>query len=122
MIFIKKYYLAILWALISLTACGVNGNSLPKINLDISIDKIAHIVLFGVQAWLILMVNQKRGSGLNWKQAHIAVVVSIVYGIVIEGLQATVFINRSYDYADMVADGIGAVMCYPLAMFWFRLK
>jgi VanZ family protein len=122
MIFIKKYYLAILWALISLTACGVNGNSLPKINLDISIDKIAHILLFGVQAWLILRENQKRGSGLNWKQAHIAVVVSIVYGIVIEGLQATVFINRSYDYADMVADGIGAVMCYPLAMFWFRLK
>ena len=119
---IKKYYLAILWSLISLTACGVNGNSLPKINLDISIDKIAHIVLFGVQAWLILMVNQKRGTGLNWKQAHIAVLIAIVYGIAIEGLQATVFINRSYDYADMVADGIGAVLCYPIALFWFRSK
>jgi VanZ family protein len=121
MAFIKKYKLAILWALISLTACGINGQSLPKISFNFGIDKIAHFVLFGIQAWLIIRANYVKGQKLPWKIVHTAVAISLVYGIFIEGLQATVFVNRSYDYVDMIADGVGALFCYPWVYFRNKL-
>lgn len=123
---ILKYRYAILWAMISLTACGINGNALPKINVDFGIDKVAHFVLFGVQAWLIILASRVNRNGsiekIKWKSVHIAVIISLLYGIFIEILQATVFVNRSYDFADMVADGIGTLFCYPLVYLRNSLK
>ncbi len=124
--FLLKYRFAILWAMISLTACGINGNDLPKINVDFGMDKVAHFVLFGVQAWLIILgsrVKRKASTEkIKWISVHIAVIISLAYGIFIEILQATVFVNRSYDFADMVADGIGALFCYPLVYLRNSLK
>lgn len=123
---ILKYRYAILWAMISLTACGINGNALPKINVDFGIDKVAHFVLFGVQAWLIILASRVNRNAsiekIKWKSVHIAVIISLLYGIFIEILQATVFVNRSYDFADMVADGIGTLFCYPLVYLRNSLK
>jgi len=124
--FLLKYRYAILWAMISLTACGINGNALPKINVDFGMDKVAHFVLFGVQAWLIIWGSRVKHNAsaekIKWKSVHIAVIISLLYGIFIEGLQATVFVNRSYDFADMVADGIGTLFCYPLVFLSNSLK
>lgn len=120
--FIKKFYLPLIWALLSLFACGVNGKSLPVVSFDIGIDKLAHFLLFGMQAWLIIFAQYKSRKSITWPMLHWAVALSIVYGIILEGMQATVFINRSYDYADMLANAAGALLCYPLALYRFRLK
>ena len=118
---LKKYYLAILWSLLSLVACGVNGNSLPHVSLDIGIDKIAHFVLFGVQSFLIIFAHHKNRIGVDWKNVHGAVLVGIAYGVFIEFLQYAVFVNRSFDYADMLADAVGATSCYLWAIAKDRL-
>ena len=73
--------------------------------------------MFGLQAWLIIRADYKVEQKLSWQQVHMAVLFSAVYGVFIEGLQATVFVNRSFDTADMLADAIGAVLCYPIVYF-----
>lgn len=113
LLFFKKYYLALLWALISLVACGINGQSLPKLTFTlIGIDKLAHFMLFGMQSFLLIYAHQKGRANLDWIHVHVAVAIGIAYGVFIEFLQYAVFINRSYDYADMVADAIGSLSCY----------
>lgn len=119
--FIKKYYLAILWACISLAACGVNGQSLPEISFDlIGIDKLAHFVLFGMQAFLIIHAHQRGRNKIDWRHVHLAVIIGVVYGVLIEFLQFAVFVNRSYDYADMAADALGAISCYGFTALFYK--
>ena len=104
---IITYKVAILWALFILGACGINGNSLPQVSFDIGIDKIAHMLFFAI---LSILVWWPTKNNLLW-----AIVISTAYGILIEYLQMTVFINRSFDYADMLADAVGAILCYPIS-------
>jgi VanZ family protein len=111
---IVLYWKALIWAFFILIACGVNGSSIPKVSIDIELDKIAHFILFLVQAILIYIPQKKN---LAW-----AILISVMYGVLLEFLQMTVFINRSFDYADMLADAIGAVMSYPLLMIWERYQ
>jgi VanZ family protein len=51
---------------------------------------------------------------------HLAVFIGIAYGILIEFLQYAVFVNRSFDYADMIADALGASSCYFFALFIYK--
>lgn len=119
--FLKKYYLALLWALLSLGACGINGQSLPKVSINlIGIDKLAHFILFGVQSFLIIYANQRGRKEMDWPHVHLAVFIGIAYGILIEFLQYAVFVNRSYDYVDMIADALGAISCYFFARFIYK--
>ena len=106
MSWIKLYWKALLWAFLILGACGINGKSLPTISFDFGIDKVVHFVLFGVLALLIYLPQRKN--------LVLGIVLSASYGVIIEYLQMTVFVNRSFDYADMLADAIGAILCYPL--------
>lgn len=119
--FFSKYRYALLWALFVLVLCGMNGNSVPKLTFSFTgIDKLAHFFLFGIQAWLILKPMQQNFKSLNLKGALVAVALSISYGILVEILQATVFINRSYDYADMLANSIGALLSLGVAVVRYR--
>lgn len=123
---VKKYRLSVLWALFALFLCGVNGNSLPKISFELfEIDKLAHMGLFGLQAWIIFyegvwkvkLEDKKQVWKLTWQ----AFLWSALYGAFIEGLQMTVFVGRSFDWADMLADAIGALSVFALYA-WFRPK
>ncbi len=112
--FLTVYWKALLWAFLILVACGMNGNSLPKLSFDFGIDKIVHFFLFFIQAMLIYLPNKK--------QLWVAILLSSCYGALIELLQMTVFINRSFDFADMLADVIGALLCLPILKLWERFS
>jgi VanZ family protein len=112
--FIKLYWKALLWSFLILSACGINGESLPKVSFDFGIDKVAHFTLFLVQALLIYLPQKKH---FVW-----AILLSSCYGILIEFMQMTIFVNRSFDYADMLADVFGAMMCYPIMLLWKWLR
>lgn len=101
--FLRTYRTALIWALFVLLVCGVNGKYIPEVHfMDfIGPDKLAHIGLFGLQAWFIYRDDVKH-------RRLIAFLISAGYGIIIEILQATVFTGRSYDYADMLANALGA--------------
>ena len=119
---IKAYRYVIIWALFVLYLCGMNGSNIPKIKFDFvfGIDKLAHFALFGILAWLLIKASIKYHTRYEFKFIIQAVIISAVFGVFIEILQGTIFVNRSFDYEDMIADGIGAVLTIPLGLLLIK--
>lgn len=119
---IKAYRFAILWALFVLFLCGINGSNLPDLhfNFVLGIDKIAHMFLFGIQAWLILKASHKKYNKSFIIYAFYAAIFSSLYGVLIEVLQGLLFVNRTFDYADMLANAIGACLTIPLGFLLIK--
>lgn len=111
----RRRLFSVIWAVFVMVLCGINGNALPKVSFEIGIDKIAHFLLFGIQCWLLLYGM----NPLKVRPVTFAIVVSASYGAVIEAMQATVFVNRTYDYADMLANATGA-FAFGIATYWWR--
>ncbi len=121
--YLTHYKYAIAWALIILLLCGMNGAHFPKFNIAsfIRIDKIAHMVLFGFFTYLIAIASQKAFvNSTSFKLIFPAFFIGTFYGILIEVMQATIFINRSYDYLDMLANTLGCLIAW--VVLHFKLK
>lgn len=118
----NRYIYSLLWAAFILCVCGMNGNYIPEIHFTdiIQPDSLAHISLFGLQTWFIATDNKRKVTSNTQPLRPIlpAFAISALYGVVIEILQATVFVNRSYDYMDMTANTLGCA----LASFVLFLK
>lgn len=106
--------LAIAWAILILILCGIPGNNFPKLSfLDwLRPDKIVHLILFGVQSFLLIKSFSSQSSSPRLKQnaERWGVIISISYGALVEVLQATIFIGRSGDVRDAMANAIGALI------------
>ena len=122
---IKIYKYAYLWAIIATGLCGTNGNNIPQFSFSnlIGIDKLAHMLLFGTETFLIAIAFKKNYA---YKSSfHIilpAFIIGTVFGIIIEILQATVFTNRSFDYLDMLANTIGCALAWLILIWKFNKK
>lgn len=119
----KTYKYAYLWAILATGLCGTNGKSLPHFEFSslIRIDKIAHIFLFGTETYLIAIASKKlNNQKSNFKIIFPAFLIGTLFGIIIEILQATVFVNRSFDYLDMVANTIGCALAWLILHFIFK--
>ena len=116
--FLRHNIPGIAWALFILALCGLPGDKLPGTHL-IGFDKIVH---FGIYALfvVILIVGFKKQSQFNplrHKAILIAVLFSIGYGILIEVLQGTVFVSRSIELPDVLANTLGSLfglVCFHL--------
>lgn len=109
---------AVLWALLILALCGMPKNAVPESNI-IGIDKVVHFGLYAVFALIMIVAftKQRAYRGLQQRAIPVAIVVGIVYGIVIELLQGTVFATRSPEHLDMIANSLGSM--FGLAFFYF---
>lgn len=100
---------AITWAVCILILCIMNPSKLPSIqvNWDIGPDKFVHFTMFAMMSLSLIVGIQK----LEWKKKYFlyAGILSSLYGIVIEIIQGAFLIYRSFDYADMLANAIGAI-------------
>jgi len=122
---IGKQWPALACALLILIIVGIPSNQIPEIPtfLDwLSPDKIVHVAIFGILSYLILFGN--RQQYLNCKNRSyyviVAVLISVVYGLITELLQFYVFIGRNANVYDFYADAIGAIgggMAYYLQHF-----
>jgi VanZ family protein len=121
----KIYKYAYLWAIIATGLCGTNGNNIPQFSFTnlFGIDKLAHMLLFGTETFLIAIANQKLDDDKNsFSLIFPAFVIGTVFGIIIEILQATVFTNRSFDYLDMLANTIGCALAWLILIWKFNKK
>jgi hypothetical protein len=110
---LKQLVPAVLWALLILILCGMPGKDIPHISFleMLSFDKFVHASLFFVLQCFF-------AKGLQYKKVPIwdfllfSAVTSIIYGATLEILQGLVFIDRSADVYDFVANSFGVVMAY----------
>lgn len=115
-----KYSLlaAVLWTLIIFILCCTPGQYIPTTNwLELlSFDKFVHASIFFVLTclWLISLLKINKLSNLS----IILILLScMLYGGLLEIMQATVFSNRSGDWLDFIANSFGCLMG-----FWFFSK
>lgn len=115
----NTYFLAIGWTFVILFLTGMPGDSFPKTSqwLDLfQVDKLIHLGMFipFTIFWLFLLELH------NISNNNAAIIISffgIIYGILTEVLQHYIFIGRSANVPDAIADAIGVV----LGVFVFRI-
>lgn len=123
--YLLHYKFAIIWALIVLGLCGMNGAYIPHFKLSslIRIDKLAHLFLFGFLTYLIAVASGKAfPHKSSFALIYPAFLMGTAYGILIEVLQATVFPNRTFDYLDMLANTIGCALAWLVLNRYFKRK
>jgi VanZ family protein len=112
--FFKSLWPALLWALFILIICGIPGHRLPHVNFWqwLKPDKVVHLFVYAILSYLLIrgFIKQKKFSGLKNSPGLSAVIFSIFYGVLIEVLQEYVFIDRSGEFFDALANSIGALI------------
>lgn len=117
---------AIIWAII-IWSLSTTSN-LPPIPWNfLSPDKIGHLIFYAIQTLLLIFAFSKS---LGWKERGswywilCCMIIAGSYGILLEFVQATIP-DRSFDYADMIANFIGTVIgatCYDRIVAHFFAK
>ena len=105
---------AIIWFIISVLLLSLPGSAFPKENWleKIWIDKWIHIGIFAVLSGLFCWAMLKIISGnLKLKTIFIWIgIICLLYGVVMELIQKFWIPNRSFDFGDIVADGVGSFL------------
>jgi len=112
--FFRSLLPAFLWALFILIICGIPGQRIPRVDfLDwLKPDKIVHLFIFGLLSYLLIRGFMKKHA-VAWFESYprlSAVLLTVAYGILIEILQEYIFIDRSGEVFDAIADAIGALL------------
>ena len=112
--FIRHTWPALLWAVMVMVLCGLPGEQIPELTFLewLRPDKIVHLLLFGVQSYLLCkgLKLQTTFPSMARHAIFLALSFSIVYGAVVEVLQDAIFINRNGDIRDAIANAIGAFL------------
>lgn len=71
-------------------------------------DKIGHFTIYGIFAFLLLQNLTHPVFNLGKKAVFIALIISILYGIVMEVMQYAFFPGRYFENLDIIANIIGS--------------
>jgi len=107
-----KYFLpAALWLLVILFLSGFPGNKVPEIPLW-QFDKLVHSGIYGALTFLLLLGYSKQYSPPTKRYSLVGKIVffAIFYGGLMEILQHYIFINRSGNWLDFLANTLGAIL------------
>ncbi len=97
---------AILWTLLIFILCLWPAKELPELDVPLA-DKWTHMVLFAVFSFGWACVRPASGAGYRM----LICLISIVLGWLVEWLQQLFpMLGRSFDYKDIVANGIGGLL------------
>ncbi|MFH2140999.1 MAG: VanZ family protein [Bacteroidota bacterium] len=117
---IRNIYKTIAWAVIIFVLSSLSGNQLDKLPfLGIPhIDKVGHMGIYFILALLLISsISNMKNSLKIFIAGLLAFTIAAIYGGIIELLQQYVFIKRSMDLYDFLANCTGAliaVLLYPV--------
>ena len=111
---ILKYQgLTLIWALIIFTLCTIKMGGVASSPLFFAgFDKLVHCGLFFVLAVLMSsgVIRANTRHNLTPLQQFLSFVIPVLFGGLIEILQAYIFTWRSGEWSDLFADTVGASM------------
>lgn len=110
--------------LIFVGTCLISSVNVPDMPEGIPWDKVAHFGMFfllsAVSLYDYYLYHQRSPKLLPW--VFWGFVVPVLYGGVIELLQSKVFIYRSGEILDFVADALGSLCALLLALIVLKRK
>jgi len=112
-------YAALFWTGIILYFCLIKASDIPYIGIDIpNLDKVVHAFLHYVFTLLWFFYFKKKiGSLKNYKLLLISLVLSFLFGIIIEFMQQFFTDTRSADVFDVLANLFGATTAVGSIIF-----
>ena len=100
--------LAIIWTAFIASSCLLPPSLFKPFTFQslFGLDKLIHLFLYFVfvQLWAL---NLKK---INRKNKLVILLIGITYGILIEFMQSTMNIGRSYEIDDMIANTLGCIL------------
>jgi hypothetical protein len=126
-VILHYFWPAYLWGVIVLLLTGLPGNDLPMLPAfwdRFQPDKFVHMGMFGLLFVLL-------AGGSYYKGRHLALSKKLLYiyafsvaalGGLIELLQKWVFIGRSCDILDFLADTVGVILAFAFYKLVFEGK
>jgi VanZ family protein len=111
----RAYVLAVLWTIFIASSCLLPAAAFRSFSFDtlLELDKVIHFVLYAVfiLLWALTIrdVSMKQKIGL--------LLIGVTYGILIEVLQSTMALGRSYDIGDIVSNTVGCIVGVILITF-----
>lgn len=114
----RHFYPAIAWAILILIISGIPGEyipaSIPFLNL-FKPDKLVHLFLFATFSYLLSRGSEKYfPSGSIATKIFISIGTGIVFGLLTEALQRYLFIGRSGNWMDFMADVTGCLIGWAI--------
>jgi VanZ family protein len=108
---IKQTIIPLGWTIIVGVLCGLPGNTFPDLSFWklLQFDSAAHAFVFTVFTflWAVALSKQEDFRFLRRNAIWVAGISGILYGILIEIAQYYIFVRRSAEVSDMIADAIG---------------
>jgi VanZ family protein len=102
--------LAVFWTVLIFIGCSRPGKDLPKLNLFDNFDKVVHFTFFFLFFFFWFFVSNKS----TLQRSFLILFISFLYGLGIEYYQKYCVSGRSFDVWDVLADTLGALVCYLL--------
>jgi len=110
---VKKSIPFVFWTLVIFTLCSVPGKSIPKVNwLEfVSFDKFVHASMFFVEELFLIrvLINFPENSFWHKNYKSVSTLFCIIYGGSLEIMQYTIFLERSGDVLDFIANSTGVI-------------
>ncbi len=99
-------FLAISYTIALTIISLINVNDFPKLGVDYE-DKIFHVLAYGLLnlLWYYTLRNLKIV-----RPVFMAMVLSLIYGIILEVLQGQLTVTRNLDIIDILANSIGVTI------------
>ena len=117
---IKKNILSILTALVILYLSLANSHTFDKVSSIIdfpNIDKVVHFGMYFGFMSVIILENRKTIKGTS--QLVLIGLIPLLYGVLMEIMQATLTVARSGSFYDALANSIG-ILISILIWLWIR--
>ena len=109
-----SFVVPVLYLLVTVVLLTVPGNEFPKAKLFHikGGDKVVHVGMFLLLTWCFCYpFKASNFSYAERKSWFIKIAISaLVYGIIMEIVQKYFVPNRSFEMADILVDGIGALL------------
>jgi len=112
-VFLAHYWPALLWAFFIFVMCTIKLGRVPSAPIFFEgFDKLVHCGFFFVQVVFIAygLIRGSNSYTFRYEQLIIPILLSLIYGGLIEILQNYFFTWRSGEWDDFFADTVGALM------------
>lgn len=105
----KAHIPAIAWSLFIGTSCLLPASAFKEITFDsfFELDKLIHLILYFV---LVMLWGLSTKVALGNAQRYLMTVASLIFGLLVEILQSTMALGRTYDINDIVANSVGCAL------------
>ncbi len=106
---IRAFAPAIVWLIAVIFLSTTGGVSMPSFDL-LQTDKLAHAAAYCLLSWLTLWGFARWQSRVKISHGVFTVLVATSVGALLEDLQFRYFPHRHFEYDDMIANAVGALV------------